>query len=300
KPSWGLVPMTGGMPISYSVDHCGPICDSVENVARLLTAIAGPDSWDPRTLGARVGDYMGALEEPANGLRVAVLKEGFAHPTGDPRTPETDGKVRAAIAALKDLGVAVEEVSVPLHYDGPHIWTGIILEGAAEMMIKGYAMGNNWPGYYTTSLQEAFARGWRSRPDDVSETVKLVLLLGEHMHRNYHNRYHAKAQNLRVLLRRAYDEVLSQFDAIAMPTLPFPATRIPAADCSREGYVELALNMQQNTCPFDASGQPAFTVPCGKVGGLPVGLMLVGKHFDEASLIRAGHAFERLGDRKAY
>jgi amidase len=62
-------------------------------------------------------------------------------------------------------------------------------------------MGNNWSGYYTLSLQEAFARGWRSRPDDVSETVKLVLLLGEYMHRNYHNRYHAKAQNLRVLLR---------------------------------------------------------------------------------------------------
>ena len=55
-----------------------------------------------------------------------------------------------------------------MHFDGPHIWTGVILEGAAEMMIKGYGMGNNWPGYYTTSLQEAFARGWRSRPDDVS------------------------------------------------------------------------------------------------------------------------------------
>jgi amidase len=86
----------------------------------------------------------------------------------------------------------MNEVSVPRHYDGPHIWTGVILEGAAEMMIKGYGMGNDWPGYYTTSLQEAFARGWPSRPDDASETVKLVLLLGEYMRRNYHNRYRAK------------------------------------------------------------------------------------------------------------
>jgi amidase len=293
KPTWGLVPMTGGMPISYSVDHCGPICGSTEDVARLLTAIAGPDGHDPRTVIAKVQDYMAALGKGAKGLKIAVLKEGFAHPTSD---PATDRKVRAAIDRFRALGAKVEEVSVPMHYDGPHIWTGVILEGAAEMMIKGYAMGNNWNGYYTTSLQEAFARGWRSRPDDVSETVKLVLLLGEYMHRHYHNRYHAKAQNLRVLLCQAYDEVLAAYDLMAMPTIPFPATRIPPADCSREEYVDAALDMQQNTCPFDVSGHPAFTVPCGKVKGLPIGMMLVGRHFDEAILLRAAHAFEQAGD----
>jgi amidase len=300
KPTWGLVPMTGGMPISYSVDHCGPICNSVENVARLLQVIAGPDPHDPRTGNARVGDFTGALGRSAKGLKIAVLKEGFGHPTGNPLTADTDDKVRAALARLEKAGAMIEEVSIPMHFDAPHVWTGIILEGAAEMMLKGYAMGNNWPGYYTTSLQEAFARGWRARPDDVSETVKLVLLLGEYMHRNYHNRYHAKAQNLRVAVRDAYDDVLRRHDIIAMPTLPFPATRLPSADASRETYVDLALNMQQNTCPFDVSGHPAFTVPCGRVGGLPVGMMLVGRHFDEATLIRAGHAFERLGDWKAH
>ena len=298
KPTWGLVPMTGGMPISYSVDHCGPICSSTENVARLLTAIAGADGYDPRTISARTGDYLGALGKGAKGLKIAVLKEGFGHPTGNPLTAKTDAKVRKAINEFKKQGATVEEVSVPLHYDGPHIWTGVILEGAAEMMIKGYGMGNNWMGYYTTSLQEAFARGWTARPDDVSETVKLVLLLGEHMHRNYHNRYHSKAQNLRVLLRNAYDAVLAKYDLIAMPTIPFPATRIPAPDASREDYVDAALNMQQNTCPFDVSGHPAFTVPCAMLDGLPLGMMLVGKHFDEPVLIRAAHAFERAGDWK--
>ncbi len=296
KPTWGLVPMTGGMPISYSVDHCGPICDSVANVALLLSVIAGADPHDPRTIAARVGDYLGALDKPAKGLKIALLKEGFGHPTGNPLTPATDEKVKKALGLLKKAGASVTEISIPMHLDAPHIWTGVILEGAAEMMIKGYAMGNNAPGYYTTSLQEAFARGWRARPDDVSETVKLVLLLGEYMHRNYHNRYHAKAQNLRVLLRQAYDDALARFDVIAMPTLPFPATEIPPDDCSREDYVDRALNMQQNTCPFDVSGHPAFTVPCGTVDGLPVGLMLVGKHFDEATVIRAAHALERAGD----
>ena len=293
KPTWGLVPMTGGMPISYSVDHCGPICGSTQDVARLLAVIAGPDGYDPRTVVAKVQDYVGALSRGVKGMKIALMKEGFGHPTSD-RT--TDEKVRGAIAEFSALGATVDEVSVPMHYDGPHIWTGVILEGAAEMMIKGYAMGNNWSGYYTTSLQEAFARGWQSRPDDVSETVKLVLILGEYMHRRYHNRYHAKAQNLRVLLRKAYDDVLDAYDVIAMPTIPFPATKIPPADCSREHYVDAALNMQQNTCPFDVSGHPAFTVPCGMVGGLPIGMMLVGHHFDEATLISAGQAFEQIGD----
>ena len=296
KPTWGLVPMTGGMPISYSVDHCGPICNSVENVARLLTAIAGADTHDPRTIHARCGDYMAALGQSAKGMRIAVLREGFGHATGDPRTPATDVKVREAIGEFSRLGATIEEVSVPMHYDGPHIWTGVILEGAAEMMIKGFAMGNNWMGYYTTSLQEAFARGWKAQPDDVSETVKLVLLLGEYMHRNYYNRYHAKAQNLRVLLREAYDKVLREYDLMVMPTIPFPATRIPPADAPREVYVDAALNMQQNTCPFDVSGHPAFTIPCGKIDGLPIGMMLVSKHFDEATLLRAGRAFEQVAD----
>jgi amidase len=183
--------MTGGMPISYSVDHCGPMRSSTENVARLLTAIAGPDAHDPRTINAKVGNYIEALGRGAKGLRIGLLKEGFNHPVSD---HSTSAKVRAAANDLKSNGAVVEEVSVPMHLEAPHIWTGVILEGAAEMMIKGYGMGNNWPGYYTLSLQEAFARGWSSRPDDVSETVKLVLLLGEYMHRHYHNRYHAKGR----------------------------------------------------------------------------------------------------------
>ena len=154
-----------------------------------------------------------------------------------------------------------------MHYDGPHIWSGIILEGAAEMMLKGYGVGNNVAAYYPLSLQEAFARGMASRLNDASETVKLVLLLGEYIHRHYHNRYHSKAQNLRVLLRDAYDRALEDVDMLAMPTIPFTATPIPEPDCAREIYVDRALNMQANTCPFDVSGHPAFTIPCGRRTG---------------------------------
>ncbi len=293
KPTWGLVPCTGAMPIAYAVDHLGPMCSSPENVARLLTAIAGPDPLDPRTAFSRPGDYLGALSRGISGLRVGVLREGFAHPESD---PETDAKVRAGIEELGRLGASVEEVSVPMHLDGPAVWTAVILEGATELMLKGNGQGNNWNGYYTTSLLDAFARGWRSRPDDLSETCKLVLLTGEYLNRYYHGRYHAKGQNLKPVLKAAYDRALERFDTLAMPTIPFPATKLPQPGCSREEWITLALNMQHNTCPFDVSGHPAFTVPCGLVDGLPVGMMLVGRHMDEATLIAAAQAFAQAGD----
>ena len=238
---------------------------------------------------------MEATGKSARGLRIGILREGFGHPESDPAVNE---KVRQTIAALGKAGVESEEISIPWHLDGPHVWSGIILEGAAEMMLKGYGVGNNIQGYYPLSMQEAFARGMGTRINDVSPTVKLVLMLGEYMHRNYHGRYHSKAQNLRVLLRRAYDEALEKFDVVAMPTIPFTATPIPPADAPLNTAIDAALNMQANTCSFDVSGHPAFTVPCGRVNGLPVGLMLVGRHFDEATLIRLASAIEAGGDWK--
>ena len=295
KPTWGLVPLTGAMPIAYAIDHCGPMGASTADVARLLTAIAGPDPHDPRTTLARTGDYVAALEEGVKGLTIGMLKEGFGHPASD---PATDRKVRSAINRFKALGATVKDVSVPMHLDAPHVWTAIIVEGAAEMMIKGNGQGSNWNGFYTTSLIDAFARGWRSRPDDMSETVKLVMLLGEHLNRAYHGRYHAKGQNLKPVVKAAYDAALESCDLLAMPTIPFPATPLPAADAPREEWIDAALNMQHNTCPFDVSGHPAFTVPCGMIGGLPIGMMLVGRHFEETTVIRAAAAFEAAGDWK--
>src|SRR6202051_256663 len=108
KPTWGLVPTTGSMPISYSVDHCGPMGASVEDVARLLTVISGHDGWDTRTISARTGDYMASLGKSARGLRVGILREGFGYPESDPAVNE---KVGAAIAALGEGGVEAEEVS---------------------------------------------------------------------------------------------------------------------------------------------------------------------------------------------
>jgi len=293
KPSHGLVPYTGVFPIELTLDHCGPMANTVEDVARLLAVTAGPDGYDPRQAGQRVQDYVSALTEGAGGLRVAVLKEGFGHPESE---DAVDAKVGEAARRLGELGAAVTEVSVPMHHDGYHLWNALIIEGSTELMIKGNGFGTNWDGHYVTSLLDTFARGWRSRPNDLSETVKLVLLTGEYMRRYYHGRYYAKAQNLRRALREAYDRVLAEHDLLLMPTTPFRATPIPAPGASREEYVGRALDMLANTAAFDVSGHPAMNVPCGMADGLPVGMMLVGRRHDDATVLRGARAFESVGD----
>jgi len=293
KGTHGLVPYTGVMPIEATLDHCGPMAGTVEDVARLLTAIAGPDGRDPRQIDCKTQDYLGALKRGAKGLKIAVVKEGFGRPDSQ---EAVDRKVRKALRRLKSLGAAVDEVSIPMHMAGYDIWNAIIIEGATEQMIKGNGLGHGWEGTYTTSLLDAYARGWRSRPNDMSETVKLVLFMGEYMHRSYHGRYYAKGQNLKWALRQAYDDVLAKYDLLAMPTIPFVATKIPEAGCPREEYVARALDMIANTCPFDASGHPGINLPCGREGGLPVGLMLTGRRYDEATVLRAAAALEKLGD----
>ena len=295
KPTYGLVPCTGIFPIEQTLDHCGPICGSTRDVALLLSVIAGHDGMDPRQFDCETHDYLAAIDKPASGLRIAVVTEGFDRPESE---AAVDDKVRVAAEHFASLGAKVDTVSIPMHLDGVHIWTAIIADGATEMMIKGNGAGTNWQGAYTTSLIDAFARGWHARPDDLSNTVKLVLFVGEYMNRYYHNRYYAKAQNLRPLLRKAYDDVLASYDLLLMPTTPMKAQPLPPADCSHEDYVARALEMINNTCPTDASGHPAMSVPCGMIDGLPVGMMLVGRKFDEATVLRASHAFETHADWK--
>ena len=289
KPTHGLVPYTGIFPIEITLDHCGPMARTVEDLALLLAAIAGPDGLDPRQGGIRGGDYLKDLRAGARGLRIAVVKEGFGRPESE---AVVDTRVRSVASSLGTLGASIAEVTIPQHVDGLAIWNALIIEGATELMIKGNAFGTNWEGHYVTSLLEAFARGWRSRPDELSETVKTGLLFGEYARRYHHGRYYAKAQNLRRSLRGAYDGVLATHDLLLMPTIPFRATRLPPPDASREDYVARAFDMLGNTAPFDASGHPALSVPCGKIDGLPVGAMLIGRRFEEATLLRVAAALE--------
>ncbi len=292
KPTYGLVPYTGAFPIEATVDHLGPMARTVADLALLLEVLAGPDGLDPRQSAGLTGEaYSRALTGDVHGLRVGVVTEGFGWP--ELSEADVDASVRSAADALARLGAEVSPVSIPWHRDGRHIWNAIAIEGATLLMVLGNSMGSNWKGHYTTSLLDAYARGRRARVNDFPETVKNVMLLGRYMQERYHGRYYAKAQNLARRLRAAYDEALHGHDLLLMPTLPMKATGIPAADASREESVTRALEMIPNTCPFDVTGHPAISVPCAMSGGLPVGLMLVGRLGEDATVLRAADAFQR-------
>lgn len=293
KPTYGLVPYTGVFPIELTLDHTGPIARTAADCALLLEVIAGPDGLDPRQpAGLRTDAYTKRLSGDARGLRIGIVKEGFGWPNSE---PDVDASVRQAAQRLARAGAEVSEVSIPLHRDGLHIWNAIAVEGATMLMVAGNSMGTNWKGHYTTSLLDFYGRSRRARANDLSETVKLVVLLGQYMQDNYHGRYYAKAQNLARVLRVAYDEALKGVDLLLMPTLPLKATLLPPPDASREEYVARALEMIANTCPFDVTGHPAITVPSGMSRGLPVGMMLIGRHWEDATVLRAADALQKLG-----
>ncbi len=304
KPSYGLVPYTGAMTMEMSLDHIGPMARNVEGVGRLLSVMAGQDPSDPRQRGAIPAgldqDYLSAIGQGLHGARIAVVAEGFElAPRDDLGLPGSeavvDSKVKAAIRELEKRGAIVSEVSIPMHHDGVCIWLSIHLEGPATI-IKSNGMGSNWSGLYNTSLYAAMARGMRAQIDDLSHIVKTVLLLSEHMQRQYHGAYYAMGQNLRGLLQKAYDDVLASYDVLVMPTVPFRATPLPADNCSIEDYVYFGLNMIHNTGQFDVTGHPAISVPCGMEDGLPIGMMIVGKHFDDKTVIRIADVFEKVGN----
>ena len=291
-PTYGLVPYTGVFPIELTLDHTGPMARTVADVAVFLEAIAGPDGLDPRQRDVRTDNYTEAIKGSVNGLRLAIVREGFGWEGASEK--DVDQMVQDAVHKFDRVGAKVTTISLPMHRDGIHVWNAIAVEGATMLMVRGNSMGTNWKGHYTTGLLDVYARGWQSRANDLSETTKLVVMLGQYMQDNYHGRYYAKAQNLARSLRAAYDEALQQADLLVMPTLPMKATPIPPPTASREEYVARALEMIPNTCPFDVTGHPALTVPCGTSNGLPVGMMLVGRHWEDGTVLRAGHAFEQI------
>jgi amidase len=291
KATYGLVPYTGAFPIELTHDHLGPMAMTVADVALLLSVIAGPDGQDPRQSRLPAAhDYTAGLDDGVSGLRVGLLREGFGHPTSE---TEVDHAVRAAADALAAAGAKVVEVSVPEHRDiAMALWSVIVTDGAVGQMIHGNGYGMNYHGRYSPSVMSAYANGRREHFAEVSPTVQYTALLGRYMIESFAGTHYAKAQNLSPILRAAYDRALGDVDLLCLPTNPMRASQLPAPGAAVTERVRRATDMLANTAPFDTSGHPAISVPAGVVDGLPVGMMLVGRHFDEPTVLRAARAYE--------
>ncbi|MEM6745587.1 MAG: amidase [Pseudomonadota bacterium] len=293
KATHGLVPYTGVMPIEIYFDHTGPMTQNVADSALFLEVMAGADGYDTRQLNTmKTAKYTDALDKGVKGMKIAVLKEGFGHAQSQ---AGVDKKVKDAAKRFKKLGAKVDEVSVPMHLLGGAIWTPIGLEGLTQTMMIGDGYGISRDDLYVTSLMDAH-RAWRTRADELSETLKLTMMFGAWADKMFGKRYYGKAVNLVSRLRAAYDAVLADYDLIILPTTPMVATELPAPDASREDYCARAFEMIINTCPFNITHHPAISIPCGLSDDLPVGLQIVGKMWDEKTIYQAAHAFEQSGD----
>jgi len=294
KATHGLVPYTGIMPIEIYVDHTGPITANVSDNALLLEVLAGNDGYDPRQYNVKTHAYTKSLEGGVKGMKIGIVTEGFQQPNAEAVVNE---KVRAAAKRLGKLGAVVSEVSIPWHMLGGALWMPIGVEGLTQTMMHGDGYGVSRPDLYVTSLMD-FHRNWRTRANEMSETTKLFTLFGTYIRKHYGSRYYGKAMNLTRLLTAAYDAALAEYDLLLMPTTAIKATKLPAPDASREEIIELAFNMIANTAPFDISHHPAMAIPCGMADGLPISMMLIGKHYDEPTIYKAAYAFEQSGDWK--
>lgn len=293
KATLGLVPYTGIMGMDATMDHSGPMTATVAENPLYLEVLAGEDGFDARQRNLKIERYTKALGKGAKGLRIAVVKEGFGHETSE---PDVDAGVRAAAKFYEGLGAKVTQISIPWHLYAVPIWGPICLEGSYHTLYNGAGLGTNCEGIYPTSMVRVMS-GLRAQGNALPHTVKVAMLLARHSEKQYAGYYYAKAQNLRRQLRAAYDAALAEHDLLLMPTTPMMTDPIPPSDAPLDVIMQHSWQAITNTCAFNVTGHPAISLPCGfGSGDRPIGLMLIGKHFDESMIYRAAHAFEEAGD----
>ena len=292
KPTHGLVPYTGAFPIERTMDHLGPMTRTVADAAILLTVLAGPDGQDPRQPGQIAAvDYRAALTGDVAGLRVGILTEGFGQPGS---LPEVDDLVRSTAQRFTEIGCTVGEISVPWHRRALHLFAVIFTDGVSYQMLDGNGYGLGADGLYDPELIAHFARQRVVKADELASIIKATALCGHYGLNALGGASYAKARNLLPRVRAAYDAALAQYDVLVMPTVPGTADTLQAGSPQELALLERMVGKATNTAPIDITGHPAISVPAGLVDGLPAGMMIVGKRFDDATVLKVADAFEAL------
>ena len=268
KPTYGRVSRAGVLPLAWSMDHVGPMTRTAADAALMLTAMAGYDAADPSTSVLPVPDYRAALTGDVKGLRVGLLRGFFL----DGATPEVRAAVEQAARTLAAAGAVVDEVSL----------AQMVNTGPAAFAI----VGAEALAYHAPTLR---TRAGDYDPE-VARRLKTAAFIGGH--------HYVRAQQVRALIRADVDAALARRDVLLAPSTPMTA---PALDDRQvalgDGPSPVRPALIRFTQPFNLSGHPACSVPCGFTpAGLPVGMQIVGRPFDEATVLRAADAFQRLTD----
>lgn len=290
KPTYGRVSRFGLIAFASSLDQIGPFTRTVEDAAIVMRAIAGHDPCDSTSLNAPVPDYAAELtREPSlKGMRLALPREYFSV---EGMEPSVEASVKDAIRQLESLGATFEEVSLP------HTQYGL----ATYYLIAPAECSANLARYdgikYSSSIREPGASLWdvyeQTRGQRFGREVKRRIILGTYaLSSGYYDAYYLKAQKVRTLIKRDFDRVFENFDAVVTPTSPIVAFELGA---KTQDPLAMYLN-DLFTIPTSLAGLPGISVPAGLANGLPVGLQIIGKALDESTLFRIAHAFEQSTD----
>ncbi|WP_368492951.1 Asp-tRNA(Asn)/Glu-tRNA(Gln) amidotransferase subunit GatA [Geobacillus thermodenitrificans] len=286
KPTYGRVSRFGLVAFASSLDQIGPITRTVEDNAYLLQVIAGVDPMDSTSANIDVPNYVEALTGDIKGLKIAVPKEYL----GEGVAEEVRQSVLAALSVLEKLGATWEEVSLP---HSKYALATYYLLASSEASANLARFDGVRYGYRTDNAKNLIDMYKQTRSEGFGSEVKRRIMLGTFaLSSGYYDAYYKKAQKVRTLIKRDFENVFEQYDVIIGPTTPTPAFKIGEKTSD-------PLTMYMNdilTIPVNLAGVPAISVPCGFVDGLPVGLQIIGKHFDESTVYRVAHAFEQATD----
>ena len=282
-PTYGRVSRYGLIAFASSLDHIGPLTKSVKDAAILLGQIAGRDPLDSSSADVPVPDYTQEIGREVKGLRIGIPKEYF----GEGLDPEIRQAIEKSIDRLRAAGCEIVNISLPTtDYAIPTYYIVATAEASANLarydgVRYGYRSKN------ARALSEMYRR---TRDEGFGAEVKRRIMLGTYaLSAGYYDAYYLKAQRVRTLLARDFDHAFEKVDAVITPTTPTPAFKL-----GEKADDPLAMYLADiYTVTADLVGIPGISVPCGNTSsGLPIGLQILGKHFDESTVLRIGHAVE--------
>ncbi|MCI0625784.1 MAG: Asp-tRNA(Asn)/Glu-tRNA(Gln) amidotransferase subunit GatA [Acidobacteria bacterium] len=286
KPTYGRVSRYGLVAFGSSLDQIGPLTRTVKDAARVLGVIAGSDMHDATSVAAAVPDYVAGINASVKGIRIGLPKQYFKAGIAT----EVNQKVQAGLKLLERLGCELVEVELPHTEYAIACYYVVAMAEASSNLARfdgvRYGLRVHGEGTLTGMYRETRDAGFGNE-------VKRRIILGTFvLSSGYYDAYYLKAQKVRTLIKQDFEKALAKVDVIASPTSPTPPFRL-----GEKSSDPLAMYLSDIfTITANLAGIPGISVPCGKTAeGLPVGLQLLGKHFDEATLLRVGHAFETEG-----
>ncbi|HSM87961.1 MAG TPA: Asp-tRNA(Asn)/Glu-tRNA(Gln) amidotransferase subunit GatA [Candidatus Limnocylindrales bacterium] len=282
-PTYGRVSRYGLIAFASSLDHIGPLTKTVKDAAILLSVIAGHDPLDSTSAALPVPDYEQEIGKPVKGMNLGVPKEYF----GEGLDAEVRMAVEAAIQLLRDAGATIVPISLPhTSYAVPAYYVIATAEASANLArYDGVRYG--FRSERSRTLGEMYRN---TRDEGFGAEVKRRIMLGTYaLSSGYYDAYYLKAQKVRTLLARDFEQAFAKVDAIVTPTAPTPAFKL--GDKANDPLAMYLADIY--TVTADLAGVPGISVPCGQTRtGLPIGLQILGRHFDEGALLRIAHVVE--------